>query len=97
MISGLGAADVRKFYEANFGAARSHVLVAGKFDAAEMRKTITEEFGKWARGPEMATNVPKPKAGRVLEVVERPGGPQSTLYLGLPVAYPGNPITSRWR
>jgi len=90
-LNKLAAADVRKFYESNFGAARTHIFVAGRFGAAEMRKAIGEEFGKWPRGPEAVNRVPAPKPGRVLELVERPGASQSTLYLGLPVAYPGNP------
>src|SRR5437868_10699054 len=34
MIQGYTVADVQNFYKENFGAARTHVYVAGKFDSA---------------------------------------------------------------
>jgi len=80
--------DVKKFYAANYGAARTHLYVAGKFDTAAVKKAIAESFSGWAKGPAPAQNVPKPKTQRLLDVTDRPGAPQSTLYLGLPVADP---------
>jgi predicted Zn-dependent peptidase len=78
--------DAKKFYAGNFGAARAHLYVAGKFDAAAVKKAIAESFTGWAKGPAPAQNVPKPKAQRLLDVTDRPNAPQSTLYVGLPVA-----------
>src|SRR5215831_21034739 len=37
-------ADIKKFYEGNFGASRSHLYVAGRFDSAEVRKAIQASF-----------------------------------------------------
>jgi zinc protease len=37
--------DVKEYYEANFGAQRSHIYVAGKFDVAAVKKAIGETFG----------------------------------------------------
>src|SRR5215475_125182 len=34
-------ADIKKFYEGNFGATRSHLYIAGRFDVAEVKKAIT--------------------------------------------------------
>jgi predicted Zn-dependent peptidase len=36
-------------------------------------------------------NVPHPKTQRLLDVTDRPGAPQSTIYVGLPVIDPTNP------
>jgi zinc protease len=87
-INRLTIDDAKKFYAANYGAARAHLYVAGKFDAAAMKKAIAESFSGWAKGPAPAQNAPKPKTQRLLDVTDRPGAPQSTLYVGLPVADP---------
>lgn len=78
--------DAKKFFAGNFGAGRAHLYVAGKFDGAAVKKAIAESFRGWAKGPDPAQNVPKPKAQRLLDVTDRPNAPQSTLYVGLPVA-----------
>ena len=76
---------IKKFYGENFGAARAHLYVAGRFDAAAVKKAIADSFGKWEKGPAPATDVPKVKPEHVLDVTDRPGAAQSTLYVGLPV------------
>ncbi len=83
--------DVKEYYDANFGAQRAHIYVAGKFDAAAVKKAIAETFGDWAKGPTKLENVPSPKTNHVLDLTDRPGAPQSTLVLGLPVPGPGTP------
>jgi zinc protease len=91
MINRYTIEDVQKFYKDNFGAARTHIYVAGRFDAAAMKKAITQAFDDWTRGSAPAENIPKPVAGRTINLIDRPGAAQSTIYLGLPVIYPGNP------
>jgi zinc protease len=83
--------DARKFYAANFGASRAHLYVACKFDAAAMKKAISESFGNWAKGTPPVNRPASPKTQRLLDVTDRPGAPQSTIYAGLPVAGPTNP------
>ena len=73
--------DVKEYYEANFGAQRSHAV----------KKAIAETFGNWAKGPAKLENVPSPKPNHVLDLTDRPGAPQSTLVAGLPVAPPASP------
>jgi zinc protease len=82
---------VKKFYDDHFGAARTHIYVAGKFDAAAMRKAITSAFSAWKRGADPVRIAPKTAGKRLLEVIDRPNAPQSTLYIGLPVTDPSNP------
>jgi predicted Zn-dependent peptidase len=90
MIRSYTIADVQKFYKDNFGAARTRIYVAGRFDAAAMRRQITQAFGTWARGADPVENVPKTVSVRKIHLIDRPGAPQSTLYLGLPVVDPSH-------
>jgi len=83
--------DVKKYYSSHFGAQRSHLYVAGKFDKAAVKKAIADSFGSWTKGPARMENVPSPAAHRVLDVTDRPDAPQSTLKLGLPVPPPTSP------
>src|SRR5215510_14081504 len=78
--------DVKKYYETNFGAQRTHLYVAGRFNTAAVKKAITTSFGTWAKGPAPAPDVPQVKPNHMLDLTDRPGAPQSTLYVGLPTA-----------
>lgn len=90
MINRYTIEDVRKFYTDNFGAARTNLYVAGRFDAAAMRKAITQAFEGWTGGKPAIEDIPKPVAARTINVIDRPGAAQSTIYLGLPVIAPGH-------
>ena len=83
--------DVKDYFNGNFSAQRSHLYVAGRFDAAAVEKAISDSFGGWPKGSVRVENVPPPKPRHVLDVTDRPGAPQSTLLVGLPVAPPNNP------
>jgi len=90
IINSFTAEMAKKFYEDNFGAARTHVYVAGKFDPAAVKAAITQSFSSWKRGTEPLIQVPTPAAKRELDVVDRPGAAQSTVYVGLPTIDPSN-------
>ena len=83
--------DVKDYYSKNFGAQRSHLYVAGKFDSAAVKKAIAESFSGWSKGPARVDNPPQPQAKKVLDLTDRPGAPQSTLIMGLPVVSPTSP------
>jgi zinc protease len=83
-VNKMTIADAKKFYADNYGAVRSHLYVAGKFDVAAVKKAIEAGFSGWAKGPAAVENVPKPKTQRLLDVTDRPGAPQATVYVGLP-------------
>jgi predicted Zn-dependent peptidase len=76
--------DIKKYYDGNFGATRAHLYVAGRFDAAEMKKAIAASFDGWAKGVAPVMNPPKVKPQNVLDLTDRPGAAQSTLLVGLP-------------
>jgi len=91
MLKGYTQADAQKFYDQNFGAQRTRVYVAGKFAPAAVKAALTKGFSGWAKGPEPLVNIPKPSTARKLELVEKPGAVQSTLYIGLPTIDPSHP------
>ena len=82
--------QVKNFYAKNYGARRTHVYVAGKFDARVIEQAIREAFKDWAPGPDVVDNVPKPFSKREVRIVDRPGAPQSTVMIGLPVIDPSD-------
>jgi predicted Zn-dependent peptidase len=84
--------DIKAYLAANVSPQRSHLYVAGKFDTAAVKKAIETAFAAWPKsGAPWAENLPNPKPHHVLDVTDRPGAPQSTLFLGLPVAPPNSP------
>jgi len=83
--------DVKDYFGSNFGALRAHLYVAGKFDKPAVKKAIADSFGNWAKGTPRVEQVPSTKPKRILDVTDRPGAPQSTLIVGLPVASPVSP------
>lgn len=82
--------DVKTFYYNQYGAARTHFYVVGQFDPAKVKAAIEKAFGNWKKGPEPIRNVPAINAKRTLDVIDRPGAPQSTIYLGMPAVAPSD-------
>jgi predicted Zn-dependent peptidase len=89
-INSFTAEMAKKFYDDNFGAARTHIYVAGKFDTAAVKAAITQSFSSWKRGAAPLIQVPTTTAKHELDVVDRPGAAQSTVYVGLPTIDPSN-------
>jgi zinc protease len=84
--------DVKDFVAANFNPQRAHLYVAGRFDSAAVKKAIAASLGSWPKSETTrAQNPPTVAAHRVLDVTDRPGAPQSTLIIGLPVIPPNAP------
>jgi zinc protease len=90
MIQSYTIEDVRKFYQKNFGAARTHVFIAGRFDMAEVKRAVRQSFEAWPRGADPIEDIPKPIAERTIQLIDRPGASQSTIYIGRPVIYPSH-------
>lgn len=85
------AEQVRAFWTANTGARRSHLYVAGVYDARRMEQAIRESFGKWAAGAPPTIQPTKQAQSRSLAVIDRPKAVQSTINLGLAVPGPTSP------
>ena len=89
-IKSYTVADLRAFYENNFGARRSHLYVAGKFDENAAQQAVRSAFGDWASGPDVFVNVPQVATKHTVVLIDRPGAPQSTIALGLKAPEPSN-------
>jgi zinc protease len=79
--------DIRRFHDANYGARRARIYVAGRFDPAAVKAAIAQTFGDWAAGPERLRLPAKPNPGPRVLLVDRAGAPQSTIR----IAYPAPP------
>lgn len=88
-LQGYNLEAVRAYYAQNFGAARTHFYAAGKLDAA-LAPAIAKAFEGWSAGTQPQIEAARPSYQRRLDVVDRPGAPQSTLFMGLPVVDPTN-------
>jgi predicted Zn-dependent peptidase len=84
------AEDVRTFHAREFGAARTHLYIVGRFDADAVAAAAQTAFGDWQAGPERLVDVPDASTERRILLAERADAPQSTLRLGLPVIDPSN-------
>ena len=91
MIEKFTLADVRSFYDSNFGASRAHLYVAGRFDQKAMEAAIRKAFGSWEAGKSSPLPAPQSKSARAIHLVDRPGAVQSTILLGMPVPDPSHP------
>jgi len=90
-LKGYTLADIRRFYDANFGAQRARLYVAGQFDAAAVRAAIEQAYSDWAAGPDRLKLPPQPQPGPRVVLVDRPGAPQSTVRLAFPAPVAGTP------
>jgi len=88
-LAGYKLDDLRRFYEANFGARRARLFVGGRFDTAAVKAAIQQAFGGWAGGPERLRLPPTPQPGPKVILVDRPGAPQSTVRLAWPAPVAG--------
>jgi predicted Zn-dependent peptidase len=82
--------DIRRFYRENFGAARTRLYVAGRFDRATLDPAIDSAFGDWAPGAPPLTLPPQPAAKKQIRLIDRPDAEQSTIFLGLPAIDPSH-------
>jgi zinc protease len=89
--------QARAFYQSQFGAQRTAIFAAGKFDLAAVRQAIEANWSAWPAGPAPRIEVAKALSKPELLTQDRPSAPQSTLLLGLPVADPTSPDYTRLR
>jgi predicted Zn-dependent peptidase len=76
--------QIRSFWDENFGAQRTHVFVAGMFDANAVSAAIEQAFGAWKKGPGPLQMPPQPAKDRqYVDLINRANASQSNIYLGL--------------
>jgi predicted Zn-dependent peptidase len=90
MIKGYTLDQVKRFYGATYGAARSRLYVVGSFDQTAVEASIRKAFGGWAKGKPATPTPPKPASKRTVHLIDRPGAPQSTVILGMPTIDPSS-------
>ena len=81
---------VRNFYDDNYGAARAHLYISGLFDDQLIERAARDAFSDWKTGLAAAPRPANPVARRQLSLIDRPGAPQSTIWIGLPVIDPAS-------
>jgi len=89
-LEGYRAEDAAAFYRDNCSAARTHLYVAGKLEG-DLRETIRSAFEGWSKGAAPPSISANPVKAHSFALIDRPGAPQSTLFMGLPVAGPNSP------
>ncbi len=92
-LAGYDIAKLRNFYERNFGARRTHVYVAGRYDRTALEAALRRAFQDWRPG-----EAPTDAAGRrqptelQLVLVDSPGAPQSSVRMAVPVPDPASAL-----
>ena len=85
-------AAVRGFYEQNFGARRTHVYVAGRYDRRALEAALRRAFGDWREGPPPSDLPPKASETLQLQLIDRPDAPQSSLRIAVSIPHPASPL-----
>lgn len=82
---------VKDFYNKNFGAKRSVLYVAGKFEEAAVTQAVNSTFNNWKSGPEISYPSGSASIHPDTIIIDRKSAPQTTIILGLPTIGPGHP------
>ncbi|WP_303309872.1 pitrilysin family protein [Hymenobacter sp. BT730] len=96
-IDALTMEQVKAFYQSQYGAQRTAVFVAGKFDKEALRDAITKAWVSMPQGPAPHIEVAKSMTRPNVVTLDRPSAPQSTIVIGLPVVDPTHPDYIRMR
>jgi len=83
---------VHDFYDRNFGARRTRVYVAGRYDRAALEAALARAFGNWREGAEPTVLPPRASETLQLQLIDRPGAPQSSVRMALPVPHPAHEL-----
>ena len=89
-LAGYDIARLRGFYERNFGARRTHVYVAGRYDREALEAALRGAFGGWREGPAPSDLPARPAEALQLVLVDSPGAPQSSVRMAVPVPDPSS-------
>lgn len=76
--------DVRRYYEAQFGAERLILVLAGDIDCGLLARMAADSFSHWPRAPAPPPPLPRPRAlaGRRVLLVDFPGSAQTYFWIG---------------
>ena len=91
-LSGYGIGAVRDFYAGNFGARRTHVYVAGRYDRALLEGALRRALGDWPAGSAATVLPPVASQALKLQLIDRPGAPQSSVRMAVEVPHPAHAL-----
>lgn len=91
MLKSYTVEHVKEFYDKNFCAKRTAIYVVGMFDSKAVQQAVNESFNGWKEGSAATQNPPKMSSSKTIYLIDRPGAPQSTIYMGLPAIDPSHP------
>jgi predicted Zn-dependent peptidase len=91
-LAAYGIDDLRGFYGRNFGARRTHVYVAGRFDRPALEAALRESFGDWQAGPAPSALPAEASETLQLALVDVPGAQQTSLRIAVPVPDPAHAL-----
>ncbi len=80
-VAAIKNADVKAFHAANYGAARTHLYVVGRFDPKKAKRAALKAFAELPKGAEPLM-MPPGEATPAVMLIDRPGAVQSTVRLG---------------
>lgn len=83
--------DVRGFFRQNFGALRTHIYVAGRYDRLALEAALRAAFSGWTRGPEPTDNPPRASDTLQVKLIDRPGASQSIIQMAVAAPDPSRP------
>lgn len=89
-VAAYGIDDVRRFYADNFGAQRTHVYVAGRYDRPSLEHAIRTAFSGWTAGRPATIDPPRSQPGAEVQLIDRPGSLQSSVRIALPAPDPAH-------
>jgi zinc protease len=88
MIDSYNTQMVKDFYNKNYGAKRTVIYVAGKFDEGVATKAIEDAFKSFTEGPEVSYPAATQAKTNQVSIIDRPNAPQTTVIIGLPTLTP---------
>jgi predicted Zn-dependent peptidase len=88
LIKNYDIKKIKSFYKNKFGAQKSHLYIVGLFDESKVETAIRDKLSGWTPGDKYLEYIPKSTTEKIINVIDRPNAPQSTILLGLPVIDP---------
>ncbi len=89
-LTGYNIAALRDFYRQNFGARRTHVYVAGRYDRKALEAALRHSFGDWHEGTAPTVLPPTVSESLQLALIDNPGAQQASLRIAVPVPDPAH-------
>ena len=91
-LAGYDIGALRGFHQRNFGARRTHVYVAGRFDRAALEAALRRFLGDWREGAPPTVLPADPAESLQLALIDTPGAPQSSIRIAVPVPHPAHAL-----